>query len=504
MAVPNLTPQEQAIRAQILQRWGGSGAWDNDSVDLAGDLARRMVASGIADLDKLQFTPTTRREMVRAEYYDNDAEYHPAQFADYDNAFDLTYDGKVVGSKGFIGNINRDGSLGDGDVFSSNTYHPNLLAWSSRGKGAREYRVEFDAQGNPVVNPVFQSSSFWNSDLGGLVKAAATAVAMYSGLGALGAAAGSGAGAAGAGAAAGGAAGSGAAGMTAAEQVAMMAANGMADAQIAAALGTQGAQAAGLAGVGGGAAAAGTTAAGAAAPAAGGAGAATGLAGAAKTALPWVSAATQLYGTYAQGKAAEDAAAAQQAAAQQGIGEQRRQFDLVQSLLAPYAQAGTKAIGAQADLAGLNGPDAQRAAITALESSPQMAALTKQGETAILQNASATGGLRGGNVQGALATFRPQMLSALIEQQYGRLGGLTSIGQNAAAGTGNAGMATGNNVTQLLGQIGASQAGGALAQGATNAGYAAAIAQLAGMFSGLGQQGPGGTPPIAPTTRGGF
>lgn len=315
---------------------------------------------------------------------------------------------------------------------------------------------------------------------------------------------------------AGGAAGSGAAGMTTAEQVAMMAANGMTDAQIAAALGTQGAQAAGLAGVGGGAAAAGAGAAGAgaaaggagaagaAAPAAGGAGAATGLAGAAKTALPWVSAATQLYGTYAQGKAAQDAAAAQQDAAQQGIGEQRRQFDLVQSLLAPYAQAGTKAIGAQADLAGLNGTDAQRAAIAALEGSPQMAALTQQGETAILQNASATGGLRGGNVQGALATFRPQMLSALIEQQYGRLGGLTSIGQNAAAGTGNAGMATGNNVTQLLGQIGASQAGGALAQGATTAGYAAAIAQLAGMFSGLGQQGPGGTPPIAPTTRGGF
>ena len=217
--VKTLTPQEQALRAQILKRWGGSGAWDNDSVDLAGDLARRMYASGIADLDKLQFTPTKRREQVSAEYQGTD-EYRPAQFADYDNAFDLTYDGKAVGSKGFIGDINRDGSLGDGNVFSSNTYHPNLLAWNSGGKGSHEYRVEFDAQGNPVVRPVFQSSSFWNSDLGGLTKAAAMAVAMYGGLGALG-----------------GAAGSGAAGMTAAETVAMMAANGMTDAQIAAALG---------------------------------------------------------------------------------------------------------------------------------------------------------------------------------------------------------------------------------------------------------------------------
>lgn len=371
------------------------------------------------------------------------------------------------------------------------------------GAGRWEYRQDANRStwGNSDRTGLWDANGRWrgydtnSTGLRNLANFAATAAAMYAGGQALAGAGGAGAG---------GAAGSGAAGMTTAEQVAMMAANGMTDAQIAAALGTQGAQAAGLAGVGGGAAAAGTTAAGAAAPAAGGAGAATGLAGAAKTALPWVSAATQLYGTYAQGKAAQDAAAAQQAAAQQGIGEQRRQFDLVQSLLAPYAQAGTKAIGAQADLAGLNGPDAQRAAITALESSPQMAALTKQGETAILQNASATGGLRGGNVQGALATFRPNVLAQLIESQYGRLGGLTSIGQNAAAGTGNAGMLTGNQITNLLTQQGASQAGGALAHGATNAGYAAAIAQLAGMFSGLGQQGPGGTPPIAPTTRGGF
>lgn len=306
-------------------------------------------------------------------------------------------------------------------------------------------------------------------------------------------AAGSGAGAAGGAAAAGG-------GMTAAEAAAIMAANGMTDAQIAAALGSAGAQSAGLAGVGGGLAAGGTAAAGAGAAATGGASTMTAM----QQALPWISAATQLYGTYAQGKAAESASAAQQQAAQAGITEQRRQFDLVQSLLAPYAQAGTKALGGQADLAGLNGADAQRAAIAALESSPQMAALMQQGENAILQNASATGGLRGGNVQGALATFRPNVLAQLIESQYGRLGGLTSIGQNAAAGTGNAGVATGNNVTQMLGQIGAAQAGGALARGATNTGYAAALAQLAGMYGGLGGATPGGTPPIAPATRGGF
>lgn len=236
------------MRTQIMQKWGTSPAWQNPDVDLAGDLARRFEGSGITDLSKLQFTPTQRQEMVSSEYMGTD-EYRPAQYKTYDNAFELTYDGKPVGAHGFLGDINRDGSLGEGNVFASNTYHPNMLAWSSAGKGAHEYRVEFDAQGNPVINPHFTSSSFWNSDLGGLTKAAAMSVAAYgaaAGLGGTGAPATTGA-------TTGTAAGT-TAGMTASEQAAMMAANGMTDAQIAATLGAEGAKSAGLAGVGGGAA----------------------------------------------------------------------------------------------------------------------------------------------------------------------------------------------------------------------------------------------------------
>jgi hypothetical protein len=170
--------------------------------------------------------------------------------------------------------------------------------------------------------------------------------------------------------------------------------------------------------------------------------------------------------------AADAATAASQTqanSAQLGIDELRRQFDRLQELQAPYAQAGTSSLRAQQDLAGLNGPEAQAAAIAQLEGSPAFTAMQRQGETAILQNASATGGLRGGNTQGALAEFRPAMLAQLIDQQYGRLGGITSIGQNAAAGTGNAGMQTGANVANLLQQQGAATAGGQLAQGGTRA-----------------------------------
>lgn len=149
----------------------------------------------------------------------------------------------------------------------------------------------------------------------------------------------------------------------------------------------------------------------------------------------------------------------------EGIAEQRRQFDALQALLAPFVKTGTSALGGQADILGLNGADAQGSAISAIQGSPQFSTLLKSGENAILQNASATGGLRGGNTQRALMEYSPNLLAQLIEQQYSRLGGLTSIGQNSAAQTGNAGMQTGVNIANLLGQQGAAQAGGILAQG---------------------------------------
>lgn len=188
----------------------------------------------------------------------------------------------------------------------------------------------------------------------------------------------------------------------------------------------------------------------------------------------------------AQKDAAQTGAAAQTQAAQLGIDEQRRQFDAVQKLLSPYASAGTGALTGQQDLLGLNGMQAQQSAIGGIQNSPQFAAMQQQGNDAILANASATGGLRGGNVQGALAQFSPQLLSGLIDQQYQRLGGLTQMGQASAAGVGSAGMQTGNNVTQLLGQQGAAGAGAALAGGRANVQMINGVNSAFGNFVGAG------------------
>ena len=151
---------------------------------------------------------------------------------------------------------------------------------------------------------------------------------------------------------------------------------------------------------------------------------------------------SQLLGGLLQADAAEEAAGIQAGASQAGIAEQRRQFDELQRMLAPYRQAGEVALGRlapyitggerayeqQAALAGLSGPEAQRAAVEAISGSPGFQESVRQGEEALLSRAAATGGLRGGNIQAALGQFRPQMLEQAINQAYGRFGGLAGTG----------------------------------------------------------------------------
>lgn len=187
--------------------------------------------------------------------------------------------------------------------------------------------------------------------------------------------------------------------------------------------------------------------------------------------------------------------------ASMSIGEQRRQFNIVRQTLAPYITAGNQALGdltayretgqdalqGQRALIGLNGEDAQSAAIAGLQNSPEMAAYLQQGENAMLQNAAATGGLRGGNTQAAMAQFRPNLLASMIGQQYERLGGLTALGANtsgmvyqtgagAAAGQAQAGMQVAGNIASTL---------GAYAGNAANA-YNSLSGQQAGMYQNMG------------------
>lgn len=190
--------------------------------------------------------------------------------------------------------------------------------------------------------------------------------------------------------------------------------------------------------------------------------------------------------------AARDASGAQVARDEASIAETRAARENVTKLLAPWVTAGNTALAGQQDLTGANGAPAQAFALSQIRSSPMFTSMQKTGENAILQNASATGGLRGGNVQAGLAQFDETLLSKLIDQQYGRLTGISSAGQNAAAGTGTAGMNAATQIGTLNSNAGAADAGGILGVARANNAAVNGAVNFGGVIAGRGGFG-GGT-----------
>lgn len=176
-----------------------------------------------------------------------------------------------------------------------------------------------------------------------------------------------------------------------------------------------------------------------------------------------------LLGAGSQKKAIKKATQAQIDALNKAIEEQRRQFDLTRSDFAPYLEAGTGAIGGLSDLLGLNGNDKAGAAIEALKGSPIYQSLYDNGLEAVLQNASATGGVRGGNTERGLAGFAGDTLSSVIADQLSRLGGLAGLGEGATNSVAGFGAHTADAIGNFFNQQGQARASGALAKGGINA-----------------------------------
>lgn len=203
--------------------------------------------------------------------------------------------------------------------------------------------------------------------------------------------------------------------------------------------------------------------------------------------------------------ASQTAATAQERAAALGIEAQERALKESREILAPYVQAGNNSMIAQMDLLGLNGNEAQQNAINQIKESSSFGEIVRQGEDAILQNASATGNLRGGNVQAALSKYRPSVLNNLIQNQFQNLGNISQLGQASAAGVGAASQNTAGNIANLYGNQGAAQAGAAIARGqadATNIGNINQAFQFA--LSQFGQNRGGNEQFVGPPTRGGY
>lgn len=200
-----------------------------------------------------------------------------------------------------------------------------------------------------------------------------------------------------------------------------------------------------------------------------------------------------LLGMNSQKKAASAAANAQVQGQMAAIEEQRRQFDKIQELLKPYVTGGQLAFEQQMGLLGLRGADAQAQQLAGIQQSPEYQQLVKESENALLQNASATGGLRGGNIQAGLATNRQNALNSLVQQRLGQLGGIANAGLGAAQNTGVFGQNASQTIGGLQQGMGAAQGNALLARGgATSNAIGNIVGGLGQIAGGLNMGGSGG------------
>jgi len=160
--------------------------------------------------------------------------------------------------------------------------------------------------------------------------------------------------------------------------------------------------------------------------------------------------------------------------------------------------AANQGIDIQAALAGLRGAPAQQQAFQGFQASPGQQFLQQEGEQAILRNASALGGLGGGNVQRALQERGVGLAAQDFGNQFqrgqqviGSQQALAPTAANLAFGTGQAlssgRLQTGSALSNLLSQQGAG-ASDIIGGGATN---------IANLLQGFGGQQAGSNQQLA-------
>ena len=154
-------------------------------------------------------------------------------------------------------------------------------------------------------------------------------------------------------------------------------------------------------------------------------------------------------GVEAAQDAARDAAGIQAQGAQAGIEEQRRQFDITQGNLAPFREAGIGALEQQQALLGLGGQDAQTQAFAGLQESPGQKFIRDRARKNRVRNASAIGGLGGGNIRSALSEQEVGFAAQDLQNQFGRLGQIAGQGQSAGTSIGQFGAQTAGNIANL-------------------------------------------------------
>lgn len=120
--------------------------------------------------------------------------------------------------------------------------------------------------------------------------------------------------------------------------------------------------------------------------------------------------------------------------------------------LQQFQGAGQQAQQRLAALTGASGVDAQRQAFADFTASPGQEFLQREGQNAIINQAAATGGLGGGNVQRELTRFGQGLAQQDLQNQISNLGDVTGQGLQAAGQAGQLFGQAGGQVGQLTGQ----------------------------------------------------
>lgn len=166
-------------------------------------------------------------------------------------------------------------------------------------------------------------------------------------------------------------------------------------------------------------------------------------------------------------KASDKAAKAQEAAANRAIDIQNQQYQQTRQDFMPYTQAGTGAITQLSQL--VTGGMTPEALTARIQGDPLYQAMYRNGEETLLQNAAATGGLRGGDTARGLADFGADTLASVYGTIKNDLGNLAGLGLGATGSVAGFGANAANATSGLTNQIGQIQATNYLTKGGINA-----------------------------------
>lgn len=184
-----------------------------------------------------------------------------------------------------------------------------------------------------------------------------------------------------------------------------------------------------------------------------------------------VAAVGSVIGAVASSKASKKAAKAQTQAAELAIAEQRRQYDLTRTDLAPWRTAGTAAIDKLSAVYGLNGktatnPDGTPAQYGGFFNSPDYQFRRDESLKAANAGLASRGLLNSGAAVRAKTALAGNLASSEFGDWWNRLAGVAGVGQAATNTTSAAGQNAANSISQAYTNAGNARASAYLTTGA--------------------------------------